>query len=375
MKNKKALYYAILPIAYFILSLTCVSITFVVLKIILDIYYRYNSQYGGTLIDAIKFFMLFKAQSGLDRNLNYVIIAICTFIVYYLFMRKTYVGLAKIVNATNQMAAGDLDKVIEIDCKGDTKKLGDNINIISSLLKDVTIQERKAQQTKADLITNVSHDLRTPLTSIKGYLGLINGDKIVEVNGSKIHTSSDLSLEISEAKDSTMKIVYERNGEKNEVNVTPVYDKERETYRVGFTYTVIKNPTVLQCIKEGANETISLVSQTFKSIGMIFTGKANLKTDVGGPVTIVRMSSQAAKVGVMYLFMLVAILSVSVGIFNLLPFPALDGGWSVLLIIEFITKKKVPDKVVGALNTIGFMILIGIMVLVTIKDILYPINL
>ena len=176
MKNKKALYYAILPIAYFILSLTCVSITFVVLKIILDIYYRYNSQYGGTLIDAIKFFMLFNAQSGLDRNLNYVIIAICTFIVYYLFMRKTYVGLAKIVNATNQMAAGDLDKVIEIDCKGDTKKLGDNINIISSLLKDVTIQERKAQQTKADLITNVSHDLRTPLTSIKGYLGLINGD-------------------------------------------------------------------------------------------------------------------------------------------------------------------------------------------------------
>ena len=176
MKNKKALYYAILPIAYFILSLTCVSITFVVLKIILDIYYRYNSQYGGTLIDAIKFFMLFKAQSGLDRNLNYVIIAICTLIVYYLFMRKTYVGLAKIVNATNQMAAGDLDKVIEIDCKGDTKKLGDNINIISSLLKDVTIQERKAQQTKADLINNVSHDLRTPLTSIKGYLGLINGD-------------------------------------------------------------------------------------------------------------------------------------------------------------------------------------------------------
>ena len=51
-----------------------------------------------------------------------------------------------------------------------------SINIISSLLKDVTIQERKAQQTKADLITNVSHDLRTPLTSIKGYLGLINGD-------------------------------------------------------------------------------------------------------------------------------------------------------------------------------------------------------
>lgn len=177
MKNKKALYYAILPIAYFILSLTCVSVVFVVLKIILDIYYRYNSQYGGTLVDAIKLFMIFKQQTGLEQNLNYVIIVLFTFMVYYLFMRKTFVGLAKIVEATTQMASGDLDKTIDIDCKGDTKILGDNINIISHLLKDVTVQERKAQQTKADLITNVSHDLRTPLTSIKGYLGLINEDK------------------------------------------------------------------------------------------------------------------------------------------------------------------------------------------------------
>ncbi|WP_455543041.1 sensor histidine kinase [Intestinibacter sp.] len=177
MKNKKALYYAILPIAYFILSLICVSVTFAILKISLDIYYRYNSQYGGALIDAIEFFMLFRKQTGLDHNLNYVIIAVCTFIVYYLFMRKTFVGLAKILEATTQMADGDLEKTIDIDCKGDTKILGDNINIISRLLKDVTVQERKAQQTKADLITNVSHDLRTPLTSIKGYLGLINEDK------------------------------------------------------------------------------------------------------------------------------------------------------------------------------------------------------
>ena len=74
MKNKKAFYYAILPIAYFIFSLILVSVVFGVLKIVLDIYYRYNSQYGGTVVDAIKFFMLFRAQTGLDRNLNYLII-------------------------------------------------------------------------------------------------------------------------------------------------------------------------------------------------------------------------------------------------------------------------------------------------------------
>ena len=61
--------------------------------------------------------------------------------------------------------------------------------------------------------------------------------------------------------------------------------------------------------------------------------------------------------------------------FNLLPFPALDGGWTVLLLIELITRRKVPDKVVGALNFVGFALLMGLMVLVTVKDILFPINL
>ena len=71
---------------------------------------------------------------------------------------------------------------------------------------------------------------------------------------------------------------------------------------------------------------------------------------------------------------LVAILSVSIAVFNLLPFPALDGGWAVILFIELITRRKVPDKIVGALNTVGFMLLIGIMILVTIKDIIFPIS-
>ena len=71
---------------------------------------------------------------------------------------------------------------------------------------------------------------------------------------------------------------------------------------------------------------------------------------------------------------LVAILSVSIAVFNLLPFPALDGGWAVILFIELITRRKVPDKIVGALNTVGFMLLIGVMILVTIKDIIFPIS-
>lgn len=166
-----------MPIIYLFISFIGVGTSFTIIKIILDRYYRFNSQYGGAIVNAIDFFKFFKEQTHLGVYLDYLIIIIATFFVYYLIIRKTLDSLLTIIDVTNQMAAGDLEKTIDIDCKGDIKTLGDNINIISLLLKNVTIEERKAQQTKTDLITNVSHDLRTPLTSIKGYLGLINDDK------------------------------------------------------------------------------------------------------------------------------------------------------------------------------------------------------
>jgi len=107
---------------------------------------------------------------------------------------------------------------------------------------------------------------------------------------------------------------------------------------------------------------------------MIFTGKANLKTDVGGPVTIIKMSAASAESGIWNLAYFVGFLSVNLAVFNLLPFPALDGGWCVILLIELITRRKIPEKIVGVLNYIGFAALIGLMILVTIKDILFPVK-
>lgn len=86
-------------------------------------------------------------------------------------------SLKHIIDETKIMADGKLDESIEGDFNGDIKTLVDYINSISTQLKNRTIEERKAQKTKNDLITNVSHDLRTPLTSIMGYLELIDNDK------------------------------------------------------------------------------------------------------------------------------------------------------------------------------------------------------
>lgn len=96
---------------------------------------------------------------------------------YYLITYKKNKALASIIEETEIMAKGDLDRVIKVEYGEDIKSLAENINDISKKLKERTVSEINAQKTKNDLITNVCHDLRTPLTSILGYLELIDNDK------------------------------------------------------------------------------------------------------------------------------------------------------------------------------------------------------
>ncbi|MGG7175992.1 M50 family metallopeptidase [Clostridium paraputrificum] len=205
-------------------------------------------------------------------------------------------------------------------------------------------------------------------------VGLLPGDKIVKIDGSKVFTFDDISVGTTLAKGNEMTLTYKRDGEVNEAKIKPQFIEDENRYAIGGYFTPVENPTIMQGFTQSFKQTGTLISQTFKSFKMIFTGEANLKTDVGGPVTIIKMSAGAAKMGAWNLLYLVAFLSVSIAIFNLLPFPALDGGWTVILLIELITRRKVPDKVVGVLNTVGFMLLIGLMVLVTIKDIIFPMS-
>lgn len=206
--------------------------------------------------------------------------------------------------------------------------------------------------------------------------GLQEGDKFLKVNGSRVFSSDDLSIGINLAKNEPINFLIERNGEKKEVIITPKLVEENgvEQYMIGFGFERVTNPGILQSFKQSFNQTASAVSQTYKGLKMMITGKVNFKTDVGGPVSIIRMSSEAAKNGVWNLMNFIAFISINLAVFNMLPFPALDGGWTVILLIELITRRKVPEKVVGAMNYVGLMLLFGLMILVTIKDILFPIQ-
>lgn len=207
--------------------------------------------------------------------------------------------------------------------------------------------------------------------------GLEEGDKFLKVNGSKVFSADDLTIGINLAKDQPINFLIERNGEKKEIVVTPklVEEDGRERYMIGFAFERVTNPGIVQSFKQSFKETLAVINQTYKSLKMMVTGKVNFKTDVGGPVSIIRMSGEAAKNGIWNLMYFIAFISINLAVFNMLPFPALDGGWTVLLIIELITRRKVPDKVVGVMNYVGIMLLFGLMIAVTIKDVLFPIQL
>ncbi|WP_252230324.1 M50 family metallopeptidase [Clostridium sp. ZBS15] len=203
--------------------------------------------------------------------------------------------------------------------------------------------------------------------------GLQEGDKFIKIDGSRVFTADDITTGILMAKGAPVDLTVKRGNEIKNFTVTPKLNKENE-YMVGIGFGVETNPSIGASLKHSVNQTASVVSQTFKGLKMIFTGNANLKTDVGGPLTIIKMSAKTAENGIWTLMRFVGYISVSLAVFNMLPFPALDGGWTVILLIELITRRKVPNKIVENLNYVGFMLLIGLMILVTIKDIIFPVK-
>lgn len=136
----------------------------------------YNTYRFPLFNDIVRSFMTIKNNTFGDYI--YTVIGVVVFIlIYSLITYKKYKNISMLVENVEEMSNGDLDKKIDIKSKGDIGKVAYNINHIVEQLKNITVEERKAQQTKTDLITNVSHDLRTPLTSIIGYLNLIEEGK------------------------------------------------------------------------------------------------------------------------------------------------------------------------------------------------------
>ena len=205
-----------------------------------------------------------------------------------------------------------------------------------------------------------------------GQTGLQAGDEVVAVNGRRCFVANDMIYELVRTEQYRADFTVKRDGktvELKDVQFDTWVDDAGETHMIlGFTvYGIHKTP--LNVLKEAGNSVLYYGRIVFTSLADLVRGRESIN-DLSGPVGIVSAIGQAASYGWQDLLELLALITINLGIFNLLPFPALDGGKVVFLLIEGVTGHPVPEKLQGGLTVATFVLLFGLMILATCNDIL-----
>ena len=205
-----------------------------------------------------------------------------------------------------------------------------------------------------------------------GQTGLEAGDKVLAVNGRRCFVANDMIYELVRAEQYRADFTVLRDGktvELPDVQFDTWVDDSGETHMsLGFTvYGIQKTP--LNVLKEAGNSVLYYGRIIYTSLADLVRGRESIN-DLSGPVGIVTAIGQAASYGWQDLLELLALITINVGILNLLPFPALDGGKIVFLLIEGITGYAVPEKIQGSLTVAAFALLFGLMIFATYNDIL-----
>ena len=197
--------------------------------------------------------------------------------------------------------------------------------------------------------------------------GLKDGDEILAVNGKTVSNWQELSSEIQNYPDTKIPLEVKRGSDTLTIEATPE-GKYAEGEKVGFMGISPGLKTSL------GDKLLGGLKLTFNNALLIFRAVGNLIVQpdldkLGGPVAIFQLSSQAASQGVASVVMMMAAISINLGIFNLLPIPGLDGGKLVLNILEGVRGKPISQEKEGIITLIGFGFLMLLMVLVTWNDI------
>lgn len=201
--------------------------------------------------------------------------------------------------------------------------------------------------------------------------GLQEGDQILKINGRNANTSDKLTLQLQVFQGENINVEIERNGAIQQLTLTPKEVKEDGEiyYRYGFQIEDEVETGIFASLKYAFTKTFSLVHQMIFIIWYLITGQLELGS-LAGPVGIYSVVGSAAASGLVSLLYLTAYISINVGFINLLPIPAFDGGRILFLIIEKIKGSPVDQKLENTIHTIGFFLLMALMILITYNDII-----
>jgi regulator of sigma E protease len=226
--------------------------------------------------------------------------------------------------------------------------------IIIALLQGVPTNEPKLGEITPDGAANAA--------------GLKKGDIIQTINGSEISSWSDVVEVIRENPNEKLDFSVLRGQQEMDIVVTPI-EKTVEGKKIGLigVYSPVeKSP--LQAVKSGFTETYFWTKQIFVMVGKLVTGQFSIDA-LSGPVGIYQATDDVAKSGIFYLMKWAGILSINLGIMNLLPIPALDGGRLMFFAVEAVRGKPIDRQKEGMVHFIGFALLMLLMLVVTWNDI------
>lgn len=199
-------------------------------------------------------------------------------------------------------------------------------------------------------------------------IGLRSGDLITDINGKAVIDWQSMANMIhSLAPEETLDIKFTRDGRVMNLTGTAHVDPEYGVPLLGIRPQRLTFPPI-KALGKSLTYTFKMTISMLQGIYAWLTGQT--KVDVSGPVGIATMAGQAAKQGIWAILSFLAIINLNLGIVNLFPFPALDGGRIIFITGELITGKRLPEKIEGYIHFAGFMILIGLIALITWKDIL-----
>ncbi|MDR2073249.1 MAG: site-2 protease family protein, partial [Spirochaetaceae bacterium] len=212
--------------------------------------------------------------------------------------------------------------------------------------------------------------------------GLMPGDRILSVNGEAFPYTVALYRIFKDQKPTEIPVEYQRNGELNTVTLRGVEYLE-DLPNMGIEYPIVqyKTPALSppQALVKGTSEALKIFAVSAKSLGLLFKKGVDLTESVSGPARITYMLGdiaaegfeESAETGFSSALNFLALISIALCLMNLLPVPILDGGLIVLFLVELIRRRPLNPRAVSAFQTIGMVIIAGLMVFGIFNDILF----
>lgn len=208
--------------------------------------------------------------------------------------------------------------------------------------------------------------------------GIEQGDSVQSISGTKIQYWEDISKTITENGGKELRIVVNRDGKDLTLNITPslrsrknLFGEDEETYLIGIQAAGATEQIELgfiSCASAAAKQTWAMTVLTVEGFVKLIERVIPAET-VGGPIMIAQLVSQQAEQGIMAVLGLAALISINLGVLNLLPIPVLDGGHIVMLVYEMIMGKPIPAKVMDYSMRVGIFLLLTLMVWATFNDV------